>query len=69
MTDCLTTQSKWDEGGRLVTAFSYVTDIMPNLLEMAGVERPIIIADGNTYLTRTSSGMTHSPLKYASVGS
>jgi arylsulfatase A-like enzyme len=28
------------EGGRLVTAFSYVTDIMPTILEMAGVEHP-----------------------------
>ncbi len=28
------------EGGRVVTAFSYVTDIMPTILEMAGVEHP-----------------------------
>jgi arylsulfatase len=28
------------EGGRIVPAFSYVTDIMPTLLEMAGVEHP-----------------------------
>jgi arylsulfatase len=28
------------EGGRLVTAFSYVTDIMPTILEMTGVELP-----------------------------
>jgi arylsulfatase len=28
------------EGGRLVTAFSYVTDIMPTILEMVGVEHP-----------------------------
>ena len=27
-------------GGRTITAFSYVTDIMPTLLEMAGVEHP-----------------------------
>jgi arylsulfatase len=28
------------DGGRIATAFSYVTDIMPTILEMAGVEHP-----------------------------
>jgi len=28
------------EGGRLVTAFSYVTDIMPTILEMVNLEHP-----------------------------
>jgi arylsulfatase len=28
------------EGGRIVTAFSYVTDIMPTILELASVEHP-----------------------------
>ena len=28
------------EGGRMVGAFTYVTDIMPTILEIAGIEHP-----------------------------